>query len=87
MDENEEPPRTEEIHNKPVSGMGRRRFLKTLSAVGFTGASAISLSAEDVEGASSDEVPIVYGYRSDPDDPDSEREPMKNTSRLTGIMI
>lgn len=52
-------PKTEQIHKKRVSGMGRRRFLQTLSAAGF-GAGALYLTPNDVQAAASDEVPITY---------------------------
>lgn len=50
--------------------MGRRRLLRTLASVGFAGSALQYLSIEDIKAASSDEVPIVYGFaRTDPDDP------------------
>lgn len=56
-------PATEKIHNERVSGMGRRRFTKTLLALGFGASTAATLTAEDVKAAASDQVPIVIGYR------------------------
>ncbi|ADJ15283.1 hypothetical protein C497_13176 [Halalkalicoccus jeotgali B3] len=52
--------------------MGRRRFVKTLVAAGFSVASASRLSASHFEAVGTDEVPIVYAYaRDDPGDPAS----------------
>lgn len=52
--------------------MGRRRFVKTLVAAGFSLATASHLSAGDFAGVSEDEVPIVYAIaRDDPAEPAS----------------
>lgn len=60
------------VHERPLSRMGRRRFLKTLVAGGISVASASQLSTSHFESVSEDEVPIVYAYaREDPDDPAS----------------
>jgi hypothetical protein len=65
-------PKAQQINNERVSGMGRRRFLKALSAAGLTGASASYLTADDVKAAASDEVPIVYAHRhEDPTRPEA----------------
>lgn len=53
-------PKTEQIHNKRVSGMSRRRLMKTLTAVGFSATTAAYLTADDVKAAAGDEVPITY---------------------------
>lgn len=72
MPEDDARPKVQQITNERVSGMGRRRFLKALSAAGITGASASYLTAGDVEAAASDEVPIVYAYRhEDPTRPEA----------------
>ena len=64
-------PTVNRITNERVSGMGRRRFLQLLSGAGLTGVSAAWLTAEDVQGAGSDEVPIVEMFRhEDPTQPD-----------------
>jgi hypothetical protein len=63
-------PNVEQIHNYAKGGMGRRRLLRTLASVGFAGSTLQYLSIEDIKAASSDEVPIVYGFaRTDPEDP------------------
>ncbi len=65
-------PEVERVHDEPLSRMGRRRFVKTLVAAGFSLASASQLSAGDFKPVSEDEVPVVYAYaREDPDDPSS----------------
>ncbi|MDL5360805.1 hypothetical protein [Halalkalicoccus sp. NIPERK01] len=65
-------PEVERVHERPLSRMGRRRFVKTLVAAGFSVASASQLSASHFEAVGEDEVPIVYAYaRDDPDDPAS----------------
>lgn len=71
MTEDEPPaPETERVHERPLSRMGRRRFVKTLAAAGFGLASASHLSAGDFAGVDEDEVPIVYAIaRDDPADP------------------
>lgn len=69
--------RVRDIHSKKISGMGRRRFLETLASAGFTGAAAY-LSIEDVKAASTDEVPIVVGFRSD--------EPKESIDSMTPVV-
>lgn len=67
---NDDPPETKRVHERPLSRMGRRRFVKTLAAAGFGAASASHLSASDFAGIDEEEVPIVYAIaRDDPDDP------------------
>ena len=67
----EERPAADRLTNEGVSGMGRRRFLKAVSAAGLTGASAAWLTADDVVAASSDQVPIVTMFRhEDPTNPE-----------------
>jgi hypothetical protein len=62
-DENEH--RTSRVHDESVTTMGRRRFVDTLLSAGFGALSAAFLTAEDVQAASRDEVPIVYGLARD----------------------
>lgn len=63
-------PETKRVHERPLSRMGRRRFVKTLAAAGFGAASASHLSAGDFAGIDEERVPIVYAIaRDDPDDP------------------
>ena len=57
------------VHSEPLRTMGRRRFLDTLTAAGFSAGMAACLTADDFEAADDDEVPIVYGIGHDPDDP------------------
>lgn len=65
-------PETERVHERPLSRMGRRRFVKTLVAAGFGTGSASYLSAGDFAGIDENEVPIVYAVaRDDPEDPTS----------------
>jgi hypothetical protein len=53
--------RSSAVHDEPVGRMGRRRFVNTLAGLGFGALSASLLTVEDVQAASTDEVPIVYG--------------------------
>lgn len=70
-------PKTDDVHNEPLSSMGRRRFLSVVTGAGFAIGTAKYLTPEDFEVAASDQVPIVYGMaRSNPDDLDS-LEPRK----------
>lgn len=46
------------IHRKSTGKMGRRGLMKLAASVGFTGYTAAHLTAEDVRGAASDQVPI-----------------------------
>lgn len=63
---------TERVHQRPLSGMGRRRFVKTLVASGFGVASASRLSITDFANVDEQEVSIVYAVaRDDPGDPTS----------------
>lgn len=65
-------PETERVHERPLSRMGRRRFVKTLLAAGFGTVSASYLSTGDFAGVDENEVPIVYAVaRDDPEDPTS----------------
>ncbi len=57
--------RSSAVHDEPVGRMGRRRFVNTLAGLGFGALSASLLTAEDVQAAGSDEVPIVYGLTRD----------------------
>lgn len=57
--------------------MGRRRLMKSLVGAGF-GASAYHLTSEDVKAAASDQVPIVYAYARDPENPSSLKARTKN---------
>jgi hypothetical protein len=68
-------PSTDKIHSETYPGMSRRRLLSTLPGLGFTQITAEYLSKEDIDGAASDEVPIVVGFHSD--DPHAERKPHK----------
>lgn len=70
-----EYPETDKIHDEVYPGMSRRRLLSTLPGLGFTRMTAEHLSKEDIDGAASDEVPIVLGFHSD--DPLAERKPYK----------
>lgn len=65
-DESEQ--RTGDIHDEPVTTMGRRRFMDTLWSLGFGALSAAFLTADDVRAASDDEVPVVYGLTRDEED-------------------
>lgn len=55
--------------------MSRRRLLSALPGLGFTQVTAQYLTKDDIDGAASDEVPIVVGFHSD--DPHGERKPYK----------
>jgi hypothetical protein len=68
-------PETDKIHNKTYPGMSRRKLLSTLPGLGFTQITSEYLTKEDIDGAASDEVPIVVGFHSD--DPHAERKPYK----------
>lgn len=68
-------PATDKIHNETYPGMSRRRLLSTLPGLGFTQITAEYLTKDDIDGAASDEVPIVVGFHSD--DPHAERKPHK----------
>lgn len=54
-----------DIHKKSSSKLTRRRLMKMSSALGFSGATALNLTPEDVKAADSDQVPIALGYSSD----------------------
>lgn len=58
-------PKTEAIHKKRLSGVGRRNFTKYLLSAGFGAGAIAGLTVEDVKAAASDEVPIVIGYETD----------------------
>lgn len=65
-------PKVQRVHKRLSSGMGRRRFLRTLVNAGFGVGMASLLSVEDFLAAGRDEIPLVYGIaRDDPDDPTS----------------
>lgn len=67
-----------EIHKPRIQKLGRRGLMKTLVGIGFTTSTAVALTTEDIKAASSDEVPIVVGYRrEDPQDMSSKRIPHK----------
>jgi hypothetical protein len=57
--------RTSAVHDESVGSMGRRRFVNTLLGLGFGALSASLLSADDVQAAGRDEVPVVYGLTRD----------------------
>lgn len=85
MSEIDERPKTQQIHQENLSSMGRRRFVQTLTALGF-GGSAAHLTAEDVIAAGKREVPIVYGYTRDVDGDPSSMAPGKATvPRTTNV--
>jgi hypothetical protein len=67
MGDDENTYRTSAVHAEPVGRMGRRRFVKTLSSLGFGSLAASLLTAEDVEAAARDEVPVVYGLTREAD--------------------
>ncbi|WP_158059155.1 hypothetical protein [Halorussus halophilus] len=72
----DDTPRTGSIHGEAVTTMGRRRFMDTLRSLGFGALSASFLTADDVQAASRDEVPVVYGFgRND----EGELEPHRKT--------
>lgn len=58
-------PSTDKIHTETRPGMSRRRLLSSLLGVGFTQMTARYITQEDIDGAASDEVPIVVGFHSD----------------------
>lgn len=60
-----EEPRLRDIHTRAISGMGRRRFIKTLVGAGISLEAARELSIDDVRAAASDETPIIAGYESE----------------------
>jgi hypothetical protein len=68
-------PETDAVHDTTYPGMSRRRLLSTLPGLGFTQATAEFLTKDDIDGAASDEVPIVVGFYND--DPHGERKPYK----------
>ncbi len=68
-------PSTDTIHTETAPGMSRRRLLSSLLGVGFTQMSAKYITQDDIDGAASDEVPIVIGFHSD--DPHREPTPYK----------
>lgn len=51
-----------DIHTKRIRGMSRRRLLKTLTAFGFSSATAAALTPNDVQAADSDQVPISIDH-------------------------
>lgn len=65
MSDGSERPRVQDIHKKKLSKMGRRCFSKTLLGLGFSATTAATITAEDVRGASSDQVPISIGLTTD----------------------
>jgi len=65
MGADEKEHRTSRVHDEPAATMGRRRFVNTLLGLGFGALSATFLTAEDVQAAGRDEVPIVYGLARD----------------------
>ncbi|WP_135854297.1 hypothetical protein [Halorussus salinus] len=75
--------RSSAVHDEPVGRMGRRRFVNTLAGLGFGALSASLLTAEDVQAASSDEVPIVYGLTRDGSDSDDENAATVKPRRKT----
>lgn len=71
-------PNTAKIHETDVSSLGRRKFLQTLTGLGFGLTSAAYLTAGDVEAAPDDKVPIVYALtRKTPGDSNTEIIPKK----------
>ncbi|WP_254547242.1 hypothetical protein [Halomarina pelagica] len=66
-------PETQGIHRKRCKVMSRRRLMRTLSGLGFSGITASYLTTDDVKAAASDEVPIVVGFHGD--DPHAKRTP------------
>lgn len=65
MGEDENEHRPSAVHDERVATMGRRRFVDTLASLGFGTLSAAFLTADDVQAASRDEVPVVYGLARD----------------------
>ncbi len=53
------------VYERPLAGMGRRRFLKTLGVAGVSAASASQLSTNAFDVASGESVSIVYAYARD----------------------
>lgn len=53
------------IHDVPYRTMGRRRFVETLLGAGFSAVAATSITAEDVEAAGRDQVPIAVNLEGD----------------------
>lgn len=73
MKQDDEYPKVEKINKKRLlSGIGRRRFTKTLLSFGFGSMAARHLTVDDVRAAASDEVPIVVGIETPDDDPTTE---------------
>lgn len=71
-------PKVGAIHKPHMQKLGRRGLMKKLLGMGFTVSSAAAITIEDIKAASSDEVPIVVGYRrKDLSDLTSERVPYK----------
>lgn len=65
--------RTGKISDYRFSNIGRRSFISTLVGLGFSVGTASQLTIEEVRGAASDEVPIVYKRtREDPTDHTSD---------------
>jgi hypothetical protein len=64
--------RSSAVHDESVGKMGRRRFVNTLAGLGFGALSASLLTADDVQAASSDEVPVVYGLTRDDRESDGD---------------
>lgn len=66
--------RVDKIHEKRMSSMSRRRLMNALVGMGATVGTAAHLTPEDVEAASSDEIPIAWGHTfEEPGDPTTER--------------
>lgn len=78
MGDDEHTYRTGAVHDEPVGRMGRRRFVETLAGLGFGALSTALLTPEDVQAASSDEVPVVYGLARG-DDADADLRPRRRT--------
>lgn len=62
---NENTPRTDRIHDEPLSRMGRRQLTRTMLGLGFSATAATTIGVDDVRGAGSDEVPISIGLTTD----------------------
>lgn len=69
-------PNLRKIHDRKLSKLGRRNFVKSLITAGVGVTTAAHISVDDVRGAASDQIPIVVGFESVPDDP-TAKKPVK----------
>lgn len=67
MTDETERPDVGRIHDTRYATKGRRGFLRALTGVGFAASTAAHLTVEDVQAAGDGEVPVVVGFRHDPE--------------------